>query len=193
MAALDSLGDIVLCGLDGSRSRPLVAVEEGEVPIQWSADGRALYVYRPNQRPVRVFGLEVATGRRRLCCGSSSWRVRLPPDGPAASSPSAGREARALPYFLSLRPGLPRGGADIESHAKPVRDLDDTRHDRRADPERAQLELDLARGIEPLAFPPHFEGIGGIGIRDRDRRRDRGFLFGVSGGALSRRPAERRS
>jgi len=76
---------------------------------------------------------------------------------------------------------------------QPVRDLDDTRHDRRADPERAQLELDLARGIEPLAFPPHFEGIGGIGIRDRDRRRDRGFLFGVSGGALSRRPAERRS
>ena len=66
VAALDSDGEIVLQGLDGSSTRPLAGAEEGEVPIQWSADARALYVYRPNQLPVRVFELEVATGRRRL-------------------------------------------------------------------------------------------------------------------------------
>ena len=46
--------------------RPLVGAEAGEIPIQWSPDTRALYVYRPNLLPVRVFELDVATGRRRL-------------------------------------------------------------------------------------------------------------------------------
>jgi Tol biopolymer transport system component len=66
VAALDSYNDIVLSGLDGSPSRPLDGADEDEVPIQWSADGRTIYVYRPSQRPVRVFGIEVASGRRRL-------------------------------------------------------------------------------------------------------------------------------
>jgi len=66
VAALDSDGQIVLCAGDGSTMRPLTGAEDGEFPIQWSADGRALYVYRPNRLPVRVFELEVATGRRRL-------------------------------------------------------------------------------------------------------------------------------
>ncbi len=65
-AALDPDGEIVLCGLDGTSMRSLAGAEEGEIPIQWSADGRALYVYRPNRLPVRVFELDVASGRRRL-------------------------------------------------------------------------------------------------------------------------------
>ncbi len=66
VAAVDSLGEIVLSAPDGSSMRPLAGAEDGEVPIQWSADSRALYAYRPNRLPVRVFELEVATGRRRL-------------------------------------------------------------------------------------------------------------------------------
>ncbi len=66
VAALDALRDIVLWGFDGSRSRPLAGVEEGEVPIQWRADGRALYVYKPSRLPVQVFELDIATGQRRL-------------------------------------------------------------------------------------------------------------------------------
>ena len=74
VAAVDSLGEIVLCALDGSALRPLAGAEEGEVPIQWSADARALYVYRPNQLPVRVFELNLASGRRRM------WREIAVPD-----------------------------------------------------------------------------------------------------------------
>jgi Tol biopolymer transport system component len=66
VAALDPDGEIVLCALDGSAMRPVAGGEEGEIPIQWSTDARALYVYRPNRLPVKVFELEVATGRRRL-------------------------------------------------------------------------------------------------------------------------------
>jgi Tol biopolymer transport system component len=66
VAALDSDGEIVLQALNGSSTRPLAGAEDGEVPIQWSTDARTLYVYRPNLLPVRVFELDVATGRRRL-------------------------------------------------------------------------------------------------------------------------------
>jgi len=66
LAAFDPLGEIVLGALDGSSTRPLAGAEEGEVPIQWSANGRALYVYRPNRLPVQVFELDVASGRRQL-------------------------------------------------------------------------------------------------------------------------------
>ncbi len=65
-AALDSNGAVALSALDGSPARPIAGAEEGEVPIQWSDDGRGLYVYRPDQLPVRVFEVDVATGRRRL-------------------------------------------------------------------------------------------------------------------------------
>ena len=34
--------------------------------IQWSSDSRALYVYRPNDMPARVWLLDLETGRRRL-------------------------------------------------------------------------------------------------------------------------------
>lgn len=30
-------------------------VEEDEIPIQWRADGRALYVYPPDRLPVEIF------------------------------------------------------------------------------------------------------------------------------------------
>ncbi len=65
-AAVDSGGLIARCPLDGGEPAPLRGAEPGEVPIQWSADGRSVYVYRPDQRPVQVFELDVARGSRRL-------------------------------------------------------------------------------------------------------------------------------
>ena len=47
---------------------------EGEFPVQWSADGRSLFVYRIGDVPARIFRLDLSTGRREL------WRELVPPD-----------------------------------------------------------------------------------------------------------------
>jgi dipeptidyl aminopeptidase/acylaminoacyl peptidase len=67
IAAIDRLyQDIVLVDRHDGKLRPLPGGEEGEWPIQWGPDGRALYVYRPDHLPVEVFEVETATGERRL-------------------------------------------------------------------------------------------------------------------------------
>jgi hypothetical protein len=54
-----------------------------DTPTGWSADGRALYVYRRKDLPARVELLDVSTGRRQL------WKELMPADsaGVTAISP----------------------------------------------------------------------------------------------------------
>ena len=60
---------------DGSLSAVAVAgVEKGEVPVQWSADGLSLFVYRPTAMPARVFRINLANGTREL------WKEFVPMD-----------------------------------------------------------------------------------------------------------------
>ena len=58
-------------GGDGDR---LAGQEAGELPVQWSADGRFLYVSRLGEPPVRIDKVEIASGRREL------WREIAPAD-----------------------------------------------------------------------------------------------------------------
>ena len=37
-----------------------------DVPIQWTADGRRLFVFDPGELPARVFSIDVERGERRL-------------------------------------------------------------------------------------------------------------------------------
>lgn len=53
---------------------PIEGLAEDEVPVQWSADGRSLFVYRIADVPARIFRLDLSTGRREL------WRELIPPD-----------------------------------------------------------------------------------------------------------------
>ena len=48
--------------------------EKGEVPIQWSADGASLFVYRPTAMPAQVYKINLATGVREL------WKQFTPID-----------------------------------------------------------------------------------------------------------------
>jgi eukaryotic-like serine/threonine-protein kinase len=48
--------------------------QAGEQPIEWSADGKSLYVYRPGEFPAKVYQLDLATGKRTL------WRSLAPAD-----------------------------------------------------------------------------------------------------------------
>jgi Tol biopolymer transport system component len=60
--------------LEGGSPLPIEGLAEGEVPVQWSADGRSLFVYRIADVPARIFRLDLTTGRREL------WRELVPPD-----------------------------------------------------------------------------------------------------------------
>ena len=65
VAAIDAYGVVVLAPFHGGDVRPLPGIEEDELPIQWSANGRVLYVYRPDRLPVEVFAVDVVSGQRR--------------------------------------------------------------------------------------------------------------------------------
>ncbi len=65
---------------------------DGETPIEWSADGRSIYVYRfdSGDRSVKVYRVRVETGEREL------WKEIVPPDpagiefiGPILMTPDA--------------------------------------------------------------------------------------------------------
>jgi hypothetical protein len=47
---------------------------EQEVPLQWTPDGKFLYVFRYGELPARVFRLDPFTGRREI------WKEFAPSD-----------------------------------------------------------------------------------------------------------------
>ncbi len=60
-------GKASLLRLDGGEARPIEGLRPDEEVLQWSADGRALFVLeKPDVRVARVVRLDLATGRRRL-------------------------------------------------------------------------------------------------------------------------------
>ncbi len=74
VAARGPDGKVHLYPLDGGSPGEIPGLEAGEDPIRWSADGRALFLYRSGEVPARVFRMDLASGRREL------WRTLLPPD-----------------------------------------------------------------------------------------------------------------
>ena len=66
VAGMNADETIVLYPLDGSAPVPVPGVEKAEIPIQFSADGASLFVYRPTALPARVNRVTLATGQREL-------------------------------------------------------------------------------------------------------------------------------
>ena len=57
----------------GGSARPIPGVDRGDDPVQWSSDGRFLYV--DAESDLRIFKVDVADGTRVL------WRrIQTPPD-----------------------------------------------------------------------------------------------------------------
>ncbi len=59
-------GKYYLCPIDGSKPTPVSGLGLGEVPIQWSADGRALYVREDGDFDSGIYRLNLSTGGREL-------------------------------------------------------------------------------------------------------------------------------
>ena len=66
-------GRFLLYAVEGGAPRPLDGLEPGDVPVQWSSDGKALYV-RKGALPARVYRIDRSSHRREL------WRELMPSD-----------------------------------------------------------------------------------------------------------------
>jgi DNA-binding winged helix-turn-helix (wHTH) protein/Tol biopolymer transport system component len=79
---------------DGSQRRPIPGFENEDWPIQWSADGRKLFVRRQGELPVPIYAIDLATGRREL------FRRLAPHDraGIVALFPELAPDNRAYAY-----------------------------------------------------------------------------------------------
>ncbi len=85
----DALQKLSLFPLGGEEPHPVPGQADGDEPIQWSADGRSIYVRQDRQdlNTMRIYRLELSTGRREL-------RKEYIPADPS-------RTARLLPLALA--------------------------------------------------------------------------------------------
>ncbi len=58
----------------GGDPRPVIGAEAGDVPISWSEDAKALYVFRAGEVPAKVYRVDLATGKRNV------WKQIAPID-----------------------------------------------------------------------------------------------------------------
>jgi Tol biopolymer transport system component len=59
-------GRYYLSPVDGTKATPIPGLEMGEMPIQWSADGRALYVRSSGDFTTNIYRIDLPSGRREL-------------------------------------------------------------------------------------------------------------------------------
>lgn len=95
IAAVDRYGEYHLCSVDQqTEPRPLAGYLDGDVLLQWSADGRFLFVREEGNLVLRIHKLDLATGTRQFWkefvpptpamvtdIGSDPGQVRITPDG----------------------------------------------------------------------------------------------------------------
>jgi len=73
--AVDRYGEYYVCQIgEPSDPRPLAGYLDGDVPLQWSADGRSLFLREADNLTVRIDTLDLSTGTRRF------WKKLVPPD-----------------------------------------------------------------------------------------------------------------
>jgi eukaryotic-like serine/threonine-protein kinase len=74
VAGVGSDGKAYLYSLTGGPTKAVAGFLPSEQPIEWSADGKSLYVYQPGEFPAKVYQLDLTTGKRTL------WRSLAPAD-----------------------------------------------------------------------------------------------------------------
>ena len=75
ITAVDRYGEYYVCAVDQpTEPRPLAGYRDGDVPLQFSGDGRSLYVREAGNLVLRIHTLDIATGTRQL------WKELVPPD-----------------------------------------------------------------------------------------------------------------
>jgi hypothetical protein len=65
-ACTDANGQGLLYPVEGGEPQPISGFERGDVPVQWSSDGRSLYTQDALTLPLKVFQVDLRTGNREL-------------------------------------------------------------------------------------------------------------------------------
>jgi Tol biopolymer transport system component len=65
---------IMLYPSEPGEPRPAPGLQPDELPIRWTPDGRAMWVFRPSEVPTKVYQVDMTTGDRKL------WKELTPPD-----------------------------------------------------------------------------------------------------------------
>jgi hypothetical protein len=102
VALAESGGGIRVVSVENGEAYQLPGAGQNDLPIQWTADGRSLYVYDPGELPARISTVELATGRR------APWLEIMPRDPAGVHGierlclTTDGRSyAYSYPHFLS--------------------------------------------------------------------------------------------
>jgi len=101
IAAVEAGKKASLYPVDGGEPRPIPGIEDKEAPIQWSTDGRSLYVRHWDDVPSKIDRVDIATGRREL------WKEIMPGDPTGVVQirgvlPAANGKAYAFSYMRIL-------------------------------------------------------------------------------------------
>jgi hypothetical protein len=78
--ARDGSQRALLLPVAGGAPRPVSAMTKDDWPLRFTPDGRALFVYRTGEVPVRISRIDLATGRRE------PWRELVPADAAGITS-----------------------------------------------------------------------------------------------------------
>ncbi|MGH9368406.1 MAG: TolB family protein, partial [Thermoanaerobaculia bacterium] len=60
--------------VEGGEPSAIPGLVAGDIPASWTADGRSLLIGRRGEVPLKVFQLDLRTGRKEL------WKELIPPD-----------------------------------------------------------------------------------------------------------------
>ena len=66
VAAVFTDQKVYVYSTEGAEPQLFPGLEYGEVPVQWSEDGTALYVLQPTDTPAKIFWVERKTAKRTL-------------------------------------------------------------------------------------------------------------------------------
>jgi hypothetical protein len=81
--------------LTGGEPVPIPGIENDEVPVGWTSDGRSIYAFKRGLYPARVFRLDVTSGKRE------PWKDLTPPDPAGISnvaSPAIAADGKTYAY-----------------------------------------------------------------------------------------------
>src|SRR5262245_8940396 len=94
IVAADRYQQYYLYPVDGGQPTSLEGYEEGDVPLQWSGDGHAIFLRDPGDTKLKIYRLDLRTGTRKLWkeltppyaagligIGADPGQVRITPDG----------------------------------------------------------------------------------------------------------------
>ena len=66
LCAVDAEGKLWIYPVEGGNPTQVKGTEPGEFPVRWAKDGRSLFVAKSDRLPVRVYRIELASGRQTL-------------------------------------------------------------------------------------------------------------------------------